>query len=162
MTDPKKPSRSEEDQNISYNDPEELARLVLDVIIARRGVVTAQQSADTALAAIASNAEAVLAMRKVVAKETDRGCVLVAAAYLDEQLETLFRARTLDEGNVADSLFENNGPLGSFSSRIALARSLGMLPKDTCSDLQLIRRIRSGEIDQVFIALPWSSQARIH
>src|SRR5438105_1519183 len=73
-----------------------------------------------AIDALALFAE-VTAFRDSLNAETDRGCALMAAAYLDEELQKLFRATFLDDSGVADQLFSPNGPLGTFSARIDLA-----------------------------------------
>lgn len=41
------------------------------------------------------------------------------------------------------SLFDFNGPLGTFSSRILISFSIGLISKSYVNDLQIIRKIRN-------------------
>lgn len=86
---------------------------------------------------------ALLRMRRTLSLETDRGCALVAAAYLDHELGKLLRAFFVDDPSTADEFLGNNRPLGTFSSRIQACLLLGLLRKDQCRDLDLIRKIRN-------------------
>ena len=85
----------------------------------------------------------VMTFRDTLDAETDRGCALMAAAYLDDQVERLLRHSLLSDGKSLDDLFGRSGPLSSFSSRIDLCFAMGLLPKLACRDLRLIRRIRN-------------------
>jgi hypothetical protein len=85
---------------------------------------------------------AVFEFRETLTPETDRGCALMAAAYLDARLEGLLRASFVDS-SVADELLEPAKPLGSFSSRIDAAFVLGLLGASERRDLHLIRKIRN-------------------
>ncbi len=81
-----------------------------------------------------------------LAGESDRGCVLVGAALLEERLEELFRAvfnRNSASKKLQDSLFESNGPLATFSAKVKLAYSLGLVDKSIFDDLETVRRIRN-------------------
>ena len=79
--------------------------------------------------------------------ESDRGCVLIAAAYLDELLERLLRAQFPDDNNcvkkAVDPLFQIMGPLSSFSAKIKLAFALQLVDACHFSDLEIIRIIRN-------------------
>jgi DNA-binding MltR family transcriptional regulator len=98
-----------------------------------------------------SRYEEIIQLREILVSETDRGCALVAAAYLDEQLASLLRGFFIDDTKLAGKLIEGNGPLGSFSARIDLSHSLGLIPKLAVRDLHLIRKIRN---DFAHIAAP--------
>jgi DNA-binding MltR family transcriptional regulator len=78
--------------------------------------------------------------------ESDRGCMLVAAALLEESLELrfrdLFQSKEIPK-SVQDSLFGSNGPLATFSSKIKMAYAIGLLPKETFTDLEEIRKMRN-------------------
>jgi DNA-binding MltR family transcriptional regulator len=78
----------------------------------------------------------------LLSKETDRGAAVLAGGYLDALLEDLLRA-VLVLGPKLDDLISTGRPLGSFSSRIDLAYSLGLLPEVRLRDLHLIRKIRN-------------------
>ena len=55
--------------------------------------------------------------RGTLEAETDRGCALMAAAYLDSQLEELIRASLIADTRATDELLGVSKPLGTFSSR---------------------------------------------
>lgn len=81
--------------------------------------------------------------RGTLEKESDRGCALIAAAYLDVVLSRLLRAALVDNKGVAADLFGHNGALGTFSSRIDLAYMMGYIGEKVRRDLNLIRKIRN-------------------
>jgi DNA-binding MltR family transcriptional regulator len=86
----------------------------------------------------------VLRFRKTLSQETDRGCAMIAAAFLDSELATLLRHSLVqDERAQAEFLTGKNGPLGSFSSRIDAAYLLGKMSLAVHRELHLIRRIRN-------------------
>jgi DNA-binding MltR family transcriptional regulator len=79
-------------------------------------------------------------------EESDRGCVLVAAAMLEESLEKIFRiafnAKHTSKA-LQDSLFDSNGPLATLSAKIRLAYALGFIPSDVYRDLEDVRKLRN-------------------
>jgi hypothetical protein len=85
----------------------------------------------------------VMEFRSSLTPETDRGCALMAAAYLSEQLERLLRATLVHDDAAIDDLFRHLGPLGSFSGRIEMCYAFGLLPAEARRDLHLIRKIRN-------------------
>jgi DNA-binding MltR family transcriptional regulator len=87
--------------------------------------------------------EKVLEFRDSLSEETDRGCALMAASYLEQELEQLLRARLVDDQKIVDELFRPDGPLGTFSARIDMAYVLGLIGSKAQRDLHLIRRIRN-------------------
>ena len=70
---------------------------------------------------------------QALVKESDRGCVILGAAWLNTALEQLLRAicRTAPEDTKAsvDPLFQGYAPLATFSAKIQLAFALGVLPR---------------------------------
>ena len=72
--------------------------------------------------------------------ESDRSAALLAAALLDAQLESLFRARLKHH---QDRLLGFDGPLASFSTRIRMARALDWIDEEVERDLDVIRNIRN-------------------
>jgi DNA-binding MltR family transcriptional regulator len=86
---------------------------------------------------------AVNQFRQTLIGESDRGCALMAAAYLDERLADLLKAYLIDDNSVVSNLFKFNGPFSTFSSRIDGAYTLGLLPKNVRADIQLVRKIRN-------------------
>jgi hypothetical protein len=76
-------------------------------------------------------------------KQSDRGCALVAAAWVDDALEECIRAGLRPEQKIADDLFEPLGLLGSFGARIKIAYMFGLIERYEYHDLEVIRRIRN-------------------
>jgi len=73
--------------------------------------------------------------------ESDRGCALVAAAYLDKELEVALRLFFVER--IADAMFEFNGPAGTFSAKILLAHANGLIADEVRASLDLLRKIRN-------------------
>ena len=48
--------------------------------------------------------------RRSLTPETDRGCALMAAAYLEDQLAELLMLYFVDDASLAKDVFEHNGP----------------------------------------------------
>ena len=76
-------------------------------------------------------------------KESDRGSALVAVAWVDDALEACLRASFLDEKKIVDAILRQDGPLGSFSSRVKTAYLLGIITASLYSDLEIMRGIRN-------------------
>jgi DNA-binding MltR family transcriptional regulator len=82
-------------------------------------------------------------------EESDRGCVAVAAACIDEFLEKAIRAKfsLLSEitKKEADSLLSSKAmaPLGSFGTRIRVAYAIGIIDKETRDAIDNIRAMRN-------------------
>ena len=84
-----------------------------------------------------------ISFRRELTKESDRGCALLAASHLDFMLEKTLRQILCGTNKHLDSLFDFNGPLGTFSGKILLTYSLGLLSDYHLKDLQSIRKIRN-------------------
>lgn len=89
------------------------------------------------------NVRDALKLRTVLTKETDRGCALMSAAFLDDQLKKLIGAFLVDDKKVSGKLFNGYSPLATFSSRIDMAYVLGLISKETRLNLTLLRKIRN-------------------
>ena len=77
-------------------------------------------------------------------QESDRGCALVLAANLDNRLRTLLESFFVElSTKKLNAVFEGNGCLATFSSRIKLSYALGLLGEDERHDLDIIRDIRN-------------------
>lgn len=76
---------------------------------------------------------------------SDRSCVIVAAAYIDELLGYLFRFFLTSPSSEKEDkeLFSGYGPLSSFSSKIVLSYRLGLISDYEYKALQIIRKIRN-------------------
>jgi hypothetical protein len=80
---------------------------------------------------------------KGLAKEGERAAVVVGAARLDLALEHLLKKAMHPHPGGSDNLFDQERPLGTFFSKIALAYRLGLIDKDVEQALQLVRKIRN-------------------
>lgn len=77
-------------------------------------------------------------------RESDRGCALILAANLDNRLRGLLENYFVEQSKGKDNdLFQGNGCLSTFSSRIAISFSSGLLGEDERCDLDIIRKIRN-------------------
>jgi DNA-binding MltR family transcriptional regulator len=75
--------------------------------------------------------------------ESDRGAVLTAGAYLDERLSEMLKGFLAEVKETDDLLFGFNAPIGTFSSRIKAAYSLGLIQENEFKELNTIRKIRN-------------------
>ena len=75
--------------------------------------------------------------------QNDRTTIILAASIVDESITDSIRALLRDHG-VVRSLFDPDGPLGSFASRISLGFGLRLFDTKTKHDLDLIRLLRNG------------------
>ena len=75
--------------------------------------------------------------------ESDRGAVLVAAAYIDEELADLIRAFLVNDRKITERLLEYPGPCSTLASRCDLAYCLGIFGKDVYADIRTIIKIRN-------------------
>lgn len=81
---------------------------------------------------------------KEIATGSDRSCAILAAAEVERYLETFIVLNLANTtGEVFKRLTDQNGPLGSFSSKIILAFAMGIIDKPTYNDLNSIRNIRN-------------------
>src|SRR5688572_4839754 len=79
-------------------------------------------------------------------EESDRGCVIVGAAQLEDDLAELLRHRLKTNGlsqKHIDAMFALSGPLSSFSSKSLVCYGFGLITKSTYDDLTKIRRLRN-------------------
>jgi DNA-binding MltR family transcriptional regulator len=84
-----------------------------------------------------------LAFNHTLHRETDRGCALFAAAYLDKALSDLLYLSLVLDKKIEEELFEGTAPLATFSARIKLAYYLGKISVQCRRDLDTIRGIRN-------------------
>lgn len=76
---------------------------------------------------------------------SDRSCVIVAAAYIDELLGYIFKLFLTSPSSEKEDkeLFSGYGPLSTFSSKIVLSYRLGLISNYEYKTLQIIRKIRN-------------------
>jgi DNA-binding MltR family transcriptional regulator len=82
-------------------------------------------------------------LREELIIETDRGLCLFAIARLDALLYELLDRILVGSKTSKRSLFNNNGPLATFSSKIKICYSLGVISKDLMSEIDIFRTIRN-------------------
>lgn len=87
--------------------------------------------------------EEFLAFRRALTQETDRGCALFTAAYLDKALSDLLYVSLVEHNKMEDDLFKGEAPLSAFSARIKFAFYLGKISAVCRADLDTIRKIRN-------------------
>ncbi|PNH95079.1 hypothetical protein [Vibrio diazotrophicus] len=85
----------------------------------------------------------ITAFREVLIQESDRGCALMAVAYIDELLIGLLKSHFVDDDTVSKRVLGSGGSLDSFASRVDMAYLLGLLPKNVVNDLNILRKIRN-------------------
>jgi len=76
-------------------------------------------------------------------EESDRGCALVATAWIDDTLTELVRSRFVDDRAAANELLDGDTPLATFSAKIKLLYCMGVICKEVRHDLDIIRSIRN-------------------
>jgi hypothetical protein len=81
---------------------------------------------------------------KELEKQSDRGAGIIAAALIEEILETIIlsRLRPLSSDKYRD-LFHGNSPLASFAAKIDIAYAIGVINDLGRIQLHLIRKIRN-------------------
>lgn len=78
--------------------------------------------------------------------ESDRGCVIVGAAILEKTLTRIIQSEFKKNGlsnRYVVKAFDGNGPLGTLSSRIQIARGFGLISDDVFRDLMMVRKLRN-------------------
>lgn len=82
--------------------------------------------------------------QELINSGSDRACVIVGAAVLDDLLEMLFHVYFSNSPSKNDeNPFVNNGALSTFSSKINLSYLLGLISSDEHRKLTYIRKIRN-------------------
>ena len=76
-------------------------------------------------------------------KETDRGSALAAAAFADDLMEAMLRARFAQKEKIVDATLTDMGPLSSMAARSHVLYLLGIIGPVLYDGLTLIRRIRN-------------------
>lgn len=84
----------------------------------------------------------VIAFKLSLNDETDRGCALMAASFIEHRLGELLETYLVKDEAVT-ALLSSTGPLGSFSARIDMAYAVALISKAMRRDLHLLRKIRN-------------------
>ncbi len=75
-------------------------------------------------------------------KESDRGVILILAAYLEEILGGIISDACVTN-SLADGIINHRMPAGDFQSRLLIAQALGLIDETEVQALQIIQRIRN-------------------
>lgn len=91
-----------------------------------------------------ANADLLFRIANELEKESDRGCALVSAAYLENEIAAILEGFFVKQGSKAtEALFDFNGPVGTFSAKIKMAVALGLIPLEISVALDVLRRLRN-------------------
>lgn len=93
--------------------------------------------------AYAEASQKVIEFRKNLTQESDRGIALMGTAYIDERLKVLIEKYLIEDNSILKTMFDFSGPLGTFSSRLMMAYSLGLIPKNIFNNSNILRKIRN-------------------
>lgn len=74
--------------------------------------------------------------------ESDRGAVVLAGSYIENYLG-IYLASKMTDKSLENEIFGANGPLSTFSQRIDFSQDFGLLTKEQCGELRLIKKIRN-------------------
>lgn len=81
--------------------------------------------------------------------ESDRAVVILSAAKVDQLLGELLEVTLLPVTGSRDELLDSDGPLATFSSRIAITTRMGLIAPELARALQLVRKIRNAFAHEV-------------
>ena len=82
--------------------------------------------------------------REEFEKESERACVILATAMLDQALLAILQAQLVPISSSRDDLLEDGyAPISTLSARINLAHRVGLISTKFCRDLHIIRDIRN-------------------
>lgn len=94
-----------------------------------------------------------------IGRESDRGCVICAAAYIDDAMESAIRSHLNALGNPPKSILDAlltrrpQPPIGSLSVRTNLARALGLIDDSLMTAIDGLRSMRN---DAAHLGSPFS------
>ena len=83
--------------------------------------------------------------------KSPRGFILTAAAFLDDRLQELIQAFLIENDGSAKLFAGPNASLGTFSSRIAAAYSLGLVTQGEYEAIDAMREIRNAFAHRVVV-----------
>lgn len=79
-----------------------------------------------------------------MAGESDRGLIIIAASLVEDALVQTIEDRLAPlNRKERDALFDFNGPMGTFSSRIKVAQALSIISRETRKHIEMIREMRN-------------------
>lgn len=81
--------------------------------------------------------------RMSLLSESDRGSVLMAAAFIEDKITQLLETYMVQNKKIQEKIFDGNGALATFSSKIDISFLLGLIPKNIYNDLGILRKLRN-------------------
>jgi DNA-binding MltR family transcriptional regulator len=87
--------------------------------------------------------EEFLAFLPKLAKESERGMVLIGTSFIDELLKRTLLAFLVEDSQCVKLVDGFNAPLGSLSTRTAAAYALGLISEKENAEADTLRRIRN-------------------
>lgn len=76
-------------------------------------------------------------------RNSDRGVAIISCSFIDSALREILSNFFLDDLKNDKKIFEGNGPLNTFSSKITIAYQLGLISKKEYKIIDTIRSIRN-------------------
>jgi len=90
---------------------------------------------------------------EMLKNESDRGVVLISAELINNYLTSLFEKYLILNKDLRKDILEYSlAPLHTFSNKIKMAYSLGLIDKEKYKDLDYIRKIRNKFAHRIFDA----------
>lgn len=75
--------------------------------------------------------------------QSDRGAAILLASWLEEELGDCLRSKFIDSQKNNLQVFNANGPLSTFSSKIELSYLMGFISEKNYKNLKKIKNIRN-------------------
>jgi hypothetical protein len=91
-------------------------------------------------------ADEFLRVNEELRKESERGAVILAFAWMDDELTRVlkkFCAPSLHSSDKGDELFGTGRPIGDAATKIDLVFRLGLIQEHTHKSLHLVRKLRN-------------------
>ncbi len=82
--------------------------------------------------------------------ESDRAAVILGASKIDQMLYMILEKYLVPCSVSKDELFDNNGPLGTFSSKINMCHRLAIIDDGFCRSIHMVRKIRNTFAHEVY------------
>ena len=79
---------------------------------------------------------------EILESESDRGVILILAAYLEELLGLIIKESCISD-NDADKILELGKPAGDFGSKRILSAAFGLIHKEESEALKIVQNIRN-------------------
>ena len=75
--------------------------------------------------------------------ESDRGAVIIAAAWMEGLLEQAIHKRLVPSAATSDELIGSQTPISTFSAKIELAYRLALISEEARKSLKIVRKLRN-------------------